>query len=56
MATAADIPEKDLLLRPYDYCADFKDKNYKGEGSEYQKYRTSALWNRTMSDITKRLG
>ncbi|EDW17361.1 uncharacterized protein Dmoj_GI16858 [Drosophila mojavensis] len=56
VATAADIPEKDLLLRPYDYCSDFKDKNYKGEGSEYQKFRTSAIWNRTMADITKRLG
>ncbi|EDW05229.1 GH24977 [Drosophila grimshawi] len=56
VATAADIPEQDLLLRPYDYCNDFKDKNYKGEGSEYQKYRTSAIWNRTVDDITKRLG
>ncbi|XP_030560735.1 multiple inositol polyphosphate phosphatase 1-like [Drosophila novamexicana] len=56
LATAADIPEKDLLLRPYDYCTDFKDKNYKGVGSEYQKYRTSAIWNNTVEDITRRLG
>ncbi|KAL7733736.1 hypothetical protein ACLKA6_011467 [Drosophila palustris] len=56
LAAAADIPDEDLLLRPYDYCPEFKDKNYKGEGSEYQKYRSSALWNQTRSDIARRLG
>ncbi|XP_034480594.1 multiple inositol polyphosphate phosphatase 1 [Drosophila innubila] len=56
LAAAADIPDEDLLLRPYDYCKDFKDKNYKGVGSEYHKYRSSNLWNQTMSDIARRLG
>ncbi|KAH8395305.1 hypothetical protein KR222_008568 [Zaprionus bogoriensis] len=56
IAHAAEIPKEDLLLRPYDYCTDFKSKNYKGEGSEYQKYRTSSVWNETMSDIARRLG
>ncbi|KAH8302089.1 hypothetical protein KR044_002692 [Drosophila immigrans] len=56
VALAVDIPEQDLLLRPYDYCPDFKNKNYKGEGSEYQKFRTSSIWNQTMADIAKRLG
>lgn len=53
---AEDVPQEDLLLRPYDYCTAFKDKNYKGVGSEYQKYRTSSVWNSTMADITRRLG
>ncbi|XP_030560896.1 multiple inositol polyphosphate phosphatase 1 [Drosophila novamexicana] len=56
VATAADIPEKDLLLRPYDYCPFYKTKNYKGAGSEHKKYRTSAIWNQTMEDIARRLG
>lgn len=56
VAKAADIPEEDLLLRPYDYCSSFKEKNYKSEGSEYHKYRSSAVWNNTMAEITKRLG
>lgn len=56
VAKAADIPDEDLLLRPYDYCSSFKDKNYKSEGSEYQKYRSSAVWNNTMAEIAKRLG
>ncbi|ALC43578.1 Mipp1 [Drosophila busckii] len=56
VATAADIPEQDLLLRPYDYCTDFKNKNYKGEGSEYYKFTNSRQWNQTMEDIGRRLG
>ncbi|EDW73314.1 uncharacterized protein Dwil_GK17479 [Drosophila willistoni] len=55
-AHPVDIPDRDLLLRPYDYCTSYKENNYKGEGSEYYKYKQSALWNNTKADISRRLG
>ncbi|XP_016980736.1 multiple inositol polyphosphate phosphatase 1 [Drosophila rhopaloa] len=55
-AHPVEIPKQDLLLRPYDYCPTFKALNYKGEGSEYQKYHQSKLYNDTLADISRRLG
>ncbi|XP_004526154.1 multiple inositol polyphosphate phosphatase 1 [Ceratitis capitata] len=50
------IPEKDLLLRPYDYCESWKAHDYSGENSENYKFKHSAIWNKTIADISKRLG
>ncbi|XP_030380202.1 multiple inositol polyphosphate phosphatase 1 [Scaptodrosophila lebanonensis] len=55
-AHAVDIPDEDLLLRPYDYCTAYKEQNYKGPDSDSYKYRQSALWNNTLTDISRRLG
>ncbi|XP_061390658.1 multiple inositol polyphosphate phosphatase 1 [Musca vetustissima] len=55
-AVAQDIPEKDVLLRPYDYCTSWSAQNFKGDGSESAKFRNTALWNQTMADISARLG
>ncbi|XP_016999889.2 multiple inositol polyphosphate phosphatase 1 [Drosophila takahashii] len=55
-AHPVEIPQQDLLLRPYDYCTSFKDVNYKGEGSEYQKFHQTKLYNDTLVDISTRLG
>ncbi|XP_017128590.1 multiple inositol polyphosphate phosphatase 1 [Drosophila elegans] len=55
-AHSVDIPKQDLLLRPYDYCSSFKDVNYKGAGSEYEKFHQSKLYNDTLADISTRLG
>ena len=56
VAVAEEIPEKDLLLRPYDYCESWNAQNYKDEGSESFKYRNSPLWNETIANISRRLG
>ncbi|XP_017087639.2 multiple inositol polyphosphate phosphatase 1 isoform X1 [Drosophila bipectinata] len=55
-AHPVDIPKQDLLLRPYDYCQSYKDLNYKGEGSEFQKYHQSTVWKNNLVDISTRLG
>ncbi|XP_075160420.1 multiple inositol polyphosphate phosphatase 1 [Haematobia irritans] len=55
-AKADDIPEQDLLLRPYDYCQSWSAQNYKGEGSESAKFRNLSIWNQTMYDVSRRLG
>ncbi|XP_020812224.1 multiple inositol polyphosphate phosphatase 1 [Drosophila serrata] len=55
-AHPVEIPKEDLLLRPYDYCQSYKDLNYKGEGSEYEKYHKASLWTNTLKDISTRLG
>ncbi|XP_058987574.1 multiple inositol polyphosphate phosphatase 1 [Musca domestica] len=55
-AVAEDIPEKDLLLRPYDYCTSWSSQNYKNAGSESDKFRNMALWNKTLADVSARLG
>lgn len=51
-----DIPEKDLLLRPYDYCTSWSNQNYKGKDSESDKYRHLPIWNQTLEEVSKRLG
>ncbi|KNC26265.1 hypothetical protein FF38_01168 [Lucilia cuprina] len=55
-AVAEEIPEKDLLLRPYDYCESWKGQNYKDADSESYRFRNSDIWNKTIADISKRLG
>ncbi|XP_013107819.2 multiple inositol polyphosphate phosphatase 1 [Stomoxys calcitrans] len=55
-AKSDDIPEKDLLLRPYDYCQSWSSQNFKGAGSESAKFRNLPIWNQTMYDISRRLG
>ncbi|XP_036339805.1 multiple inositol polyphosphate phosphatase 1-like [Rhagoletis pomonella] len=47
------IPEQDLLLRPYDYCESWRAHDY---SSESNKFKHSAIWNKTIADISKRLG
>lgn len=58
VAQAEPIPEKDLLLRPYDYCDSWEHQysEYKDVNSESYKFKHSELWNRTLSDISTRLG
>ncbi|XP_039965091.1 multiple inositol polyphosphate phosphatase 1 [Bactrocera tryoni] len=50
------IPEQDLLLRPYDYCESWKAHDYSGINSESYKFKHSAVWNKTIEEISKRLG
>lgn len=50
------IPEQDLLLRPYDYCESWKAHDYSGIFSENYKFKHSAVWNKTIEEISKRLG
>uniref|UniRef100_A0A0A1X3Q6 Multiple inositol polyphosphate phosphatase 1 n=2 Tax=Zeugodacus cucurbitae TaxID=28588 RepID=A0A0A1X3Q6_ZEUCU len=50
------IPEQDLLLRPYDYCESWKSHDYSGVNSESYKFKHSAIWNKTIGEISKRLG
>ncbi|XP_054734223.1 multiple inositol polyphosphate phosphatase 1 [Anastrepha obliqua] len=51
-----EIPEQDLLLRPYDYCESWKAHDYSGENSESYKFKHSTIWNTTVANISKRLG
>uniref|UniRef100_A0A1A9URP2 Multiple inositol polyphosphate phosphatase 1 n=1 Tax=Glossina austeni TaxID=7395 RepID=A0A1A9URP2_GLOAU len=55
-AVAEKLPEKDKLLRPYDYCEPWAANNNDDENSEVNKYKRSVLWNDTLMEISTRLG
>lgn len=51
-------PENDTLLRPYDLCPAWvkQSENKKDEGSEYQKFQKTAIFQDLKSDVSQRLG
>ncbi|XP_055842232.1 multiple inositol polyphosphate phosphatase 1-like [Episyrphus balteatus] len=46
----------DTLLRPYDYCPKWEENNSQKEGTEYMIFQNSALMNKTVADVSTRLG
>ncbi|KAL1402333.1 hypothetical protein pipiens_006141 [Culex pipiens pipiens] len=51
-------PTRDTLLRPHFFCPDYDENKRKirGPGSEQDKFMQSALFRRTVADISTRLG
>lgn len=55
-AQAEPQPEKDYFLRPYDYCESWKGHDYNGPQTEDYKFKHSELWNKTLQEVSSRLG
>lgn len=46
----------DTLLRPYDYCPKWEQNNSEKNGTEFEKFKNSALMATTVADVSTRLG
>lgn len=54
----AEIPQRDLLLRPYDYCPEYANntQSKKNPDSEISKLLASSTFKELVSDVSKRFG